>query len=690
MLKNILNILLLSSILLPIQLFSQSHNDHKCGTDFYHDAYYQNNPAEYEEFIQHLNERDVTPFKAQRRGDLRIIPVVFHIIHQGGTENIGDDQIISLLTKLNDDFQGRNADSASVREIFKPVYANMNIEFRLANIDPSGRCTNGVNRIYSDKTTDARDNVKSLIQWDNQKYLNVWVVKSIYNFGQAGTILGYATFPKYAISNPTKDGIVIRSDFQMYGGRTLTHEIGHWLGLFHTFQSGCGGDCETSGDLICDTPPVYEDSYGCDANKNSCHQDSPDLPDMNENHMDYTSCRLMFSKGQKEVADYYLASNYRKSLITNSNIQATGVNNSGVYTCIPVADFDVQDVTHCSNSGVEFIDQSAGSSDISYKWYFDGGTPTSSTDQHPVILYASPGKYSEKLVVSTSNGKDSLLKDNIVMIYPEEGNSIAYRENFEDPNFADDFWFIQEEQNSVEWKRTNNSSYEGSYSLFLNNFYSNTANLEYYFITPPVNLTAVNSPAMYFKYAHAQKTADSKDILRIYVSKNCGESWSLRKIINQINLPTAGQLYPTNFAPQNKSLWRDFVLDLSNYQGQSNVLVKVSLFSQGGNNMYVDDLKFFSTTSIDNEISSDAQLKIYPVPTSDHLYLESPINIKDANIYITDVMGHIVFEQKQITLDATNPLHLNLTQINTGKSGVYFILLEAENLFIRKKFSIIK
>jgi PKD repeat protein len=287
-----------------------------------------------------------------------------------------------------------------------------------------------------------------------------------------------------------------------------------------------------------------------------------------KNHMDYTSCRVMFTKGQKEVIDYYLASGYRKSLITSSNILATGVHTNGLYSCKPVADFQVEEFTHCSNTGVEFLDQSLGSSDMQYNWYFEGGEPFYSEDKNPVIQYSEPGKYHAKLVVKTASGQDSLVKENIVMIYSETGKSIAYRQNFEDAGFADDYWYLQEKQGNVGWQRSNISAYEGNYSLYLNNYNSVSENQEYYFVTPPMDLRGVSSPALYFKYAHARKNSDSKDILRLYVSKNCGVSWSLRSIINHVNLPTTNQNYSSQFSPQNQSLWKDYVLDLSNYSNE--------------------------------------------------------------------------------------------------------------------------
>ena len=122
MTNYIVRIILVITLFSPALVFSQTHDHSKCGTDFYQQEYFDNNPGAYEDYIQHLNSRDVRPFKAQRRANLRIIPVVVHIIHQGGAENISDEKVHTLLDKLNEDYQGKNADSSDIREIFEMYF----------------------------------------------------------------------------------------------------------------------------------------------------------------------------------------------------------------------------------------------------------------------------------------------------------------------------------------------------------------------------------------------------------------------------------------------------------------------------------------------------------------------------------------------------------------------------------------
>ena len=128
-----------------------------------------------------------------------IIPIVFHIVHQYGSENISDAQIIDAVRILNEDFRKLNADTVDIVPQFKQIATDANIEFRLAKKDPNGNCTNGIDRIASLETNVGDDGSK-LNPWDRSKYLNIWVVKTI-SSGAAG----FAYYPSSVTSSPSID-----------------------------------------------------------------------------------------------------------------------------------------------------------------------------------------------------------------------------------------------------------------------------------------------------------------------------------------------------------------------------------------------------------------------------------------------------------------------------------------------------
>jgi hypothetical protein len=308
-----------------------------------------------EEQANMLLRNQVQSFTKKGNGII-YIPVVFHVIYNAAKdsqENISQFQIMDQIRILNEDFR---------RKVNTPGFStnvastDMQIEFRLAQYDPNGQKHDGINRINSTLTSDARDNVKALSYWDSDKYLNVWVVKSInvgFSTGQ-GIVLGYAQFPWDRNSKPSTDGVVIRADqigtvgFSQInqGGRTVTHEVGHWLGLYHTFQGGCVGgtaaNCNVEGDQVCDTPPVSKSSSGCATNQNSCNNDIPNLPDMVANYMDYSdgNCMNTYTVGQKTRA-YSALFNFRNTIYGSgiNNVAYAGINASGNYLPVPASPF---------------------------------------------------------------------------------------------------------------------------------------------------------------------------------------------------------------------------------------------------------------------------------------------------------------------------------------------------------------
>lgn len=321
-------------------LQSTAQTIHKCATDEMWAESVKQNP-------ELIKQREAADAIAQQNNTLvqgksaqiRYIPVVFHIIHKNGFENISQAQIMDQIRILNEDFRkkpGTNGGKST-----NALAADMEIEFRLAQYDPWGNKSDGINRIYNPNFTDnANNGVKGLAYWDSEKYLNIWVVNTIAAIGGvSGTVLGYAQFPWDRQSKPTTDGIVIRADQvgtvgtgrQDQAGRTLTHEVGHWIGLYHTFQGGCFGQ----GDGVADTPPVAAASSGCNKGQNSCSSDVPNLPDQIENYMDYSdgTCMELFTTGQKSRVHSIL--NQYRTFLYNNNPTYAGFDGNGNY--LPVA-----------------------------------------------------------------------------------------------------------------------------------------------------------------------------------------------------------------------------------------------------------------------------------------------------------------------------------------------------------------
>ncbi len=273
------------------------------------------------------------------------IPVVVHVIHNepsrriGGENNtnISDEQIFSQIKVLNEDFR-KEFGTRGYNE--NPVGADMEIEFFLAQQDPNGQPSSGINRVYYNKSNydvfSDLELISSLSYWPSDKYLNIWVV----NF--SGSYLGYGEFPGGALdglelTDPPEetDGVFI--DYEVFGdrtgtassgvysyGRTTTHEIGHWLGLLHTW-----GDVRCGTDYCDDTPQIQgaNDTETCRQISSRCNGEF--TINMIENYMDYTpdSCMNIFTNDQKaRVRAALEVSQRRRRLVLNSQFLLPATN----------------------------------------------------------------------------------------------------------------------------------------------------------------------------------------------------------------------------------------------------------------------------------------------------------------------------------------------------------------------------
>ncbi|MFN6039604.1 MAG: M43 family zinc metalloprotease, partial [Bacteroidota bacterium] len=247
-----------------------------------------------------------------------VIPTVFHILHAGGPENIPDSMVYRAMNFLNESLNNEGYyDSTSGEKI--------NIQVCLAQQDPLGNPHSGIDRVYNPTYVPFNFyqdyQMKLNTHWNTKYYLNIYCVQAIL-FYPSGSVFGYSSFPS-AHGNPD-DGFVLQADIVGTNEITnsiLTHELGHYLGLYHTFEGGCNNsNCLLDGDRVCDTPPDNYTSYtdSCTQITNSCNSDTADLSlnnpfrpvslgglgdqnDLIKNYMDYSSiaCYQDFTQGQK-------------------------------------------------------------------------------------------------------------------------------------------------------------------------------------------------------------------------------------------------------------------------------------------------------------------------------------------------------------------------------------------------------
>ena len=239
-------------------------NPHKCGTDHELQRLLKEKP-ELRKKLEKAFSENQAKLKSYDDSTVYIVPVVFHVLHQNGPERISLNQIQTCLETLNANYRNTNANHADSYYIFDSLRGDAKIEFRLAQIDPYGNCTNGVDYVYTSETM-IGDNNSKLNQWDRSKYLNIWTVNS---FERGGGLLGFSMFPD-AVSDGAfyMDGVmVLYSEVNSYS-TTITHEVGHYLNLAHPWgfdndpEVACGDDGVTDTPItkgfqsVCPTPSV--------------------------------------------------------------------------------------------------------------------------------------------------------------------------------------------------------------------------------------------------------------------------------------------------------------------------------------------------------------------------------------------------------------------------------------------------
>ena len=534
---------------------------------------------------------------AGQREELLIIPVVFHVIHFNGPENISTAQVHDAVEVLNTNLRALNDNVSEVLPEFEDLVADVEIEFRLAQRDPNGNCHPGINRIVSDLTYVGDSEMKSLIQWPRNKYLNVWVCE--YAAGAAG----YALYPGSVNGNQNSDmdGIVLQHSYcgsigtsTPFRSRTLTHEVGHWLNLRHTWGNsnnpGLAENCDED-DLVSDTPNTLGWT-SCDLDGETCGS-----LDNVQNYMDYSYCGRMFTLGQKERMRSAALSPIaqRNQLSTAANLEATGVAGESI---LCAANFDIERRIICAGDSVKFTDQSFHGPSI-WSWNFGDGSGVAGGEADPVQevyhTYDIPGLYDVTLTVG--NGSDEVsttVQDAIRVMAPGE-MSLPVTQGFESDEYPDPLWFVEDPLSDGTWEVTQDASASGERCMYIQNWSNDIEFNDDFLRTATMDMSAMDAIHITYKWAYVHKgsseASETDDRLRVSVTGDCGNDWDLRRMHRGLtDLPTADPT-PFSWAPSNASEWKQHTIILSQpFYRTETFRVQFEFESRLGNNIYIDDI----------------------------------------------------------------------------------------------------
>jgi PKD repeat protein len=602
-----------------------------------------------------------------------IIPVVFHVIHNYGPENISDAQLKDGLDIVNKTFRKQHPNNSGIVAAFQPIHADCDIEFRLAQRDPNGNCHSGINRVASPLTSSGDHRIKSLIHWPPTQYLNVYVVAN------AAGLAGHAVWPSDADTIPLWDGIVLSYNYVgTFGTSNLTqsvafaHECGHFLNLHHIWGGNnvpnfyyypCADpnkDCNID-DMVADTPPTIG-WQSCNLNGASCGNTVDNV----QNAMDYSYCNIMFTEGQKARMQACLNSPIagRNNLWQTANLMATGV-----YTTAPLcmADFTSNKKVICPGNAVTFTNTSYNGSFTSVEWTFEGGTPSTSSVANPTITYAAAGSYSVGLKVKSGTDSVMISRQNYIAVQTGTGTGLPYTEDFETVSTLNGMeWLTNNLDTSTTWELTNQASLSGTKSIMINNF-SSTLDGKDELYSRPINLSGATGLSINFKYAFARKDTSNKDQLQLYGMANCNGT-TLQRFSAIGSLLETVPPQSTPFYPSQPSEWKPATATLLSLFMTNNFRMKFVFSRHGGNNIFIDDINIDITTNTKDISETISNLGIFPNPATDHCLLKFNLSqTKTLEISVYNVLGEKVYSvQKSIYNDGEHEVGLNTSFLSNG------------------------
>lgn len=679
----------------------------------------------FERWVEKMHEAErnkLVPFGTKETGDPDLIPIVVHVIHNGepygvGT-NITNEQIYSQIEVLNEDFKRMNSDTIDTQPEFVPVASKLNIEYVLARQDENGQPTTGIVRKQGGKTAyditvSDRELLSSYSHWNPDIYVNIWVTDLV------GQNIGLAQFPNYGESqapdglpglddkpnkdNEAIDGLVI--DYEAFGseekvpgldlknqynlGRTATHELGHFFGLLHTWgDGGC-----TVDDFVNDTPNSDNDYSGLclPSDHVSCGTN-----DMFENYMYYTDdgCMNIFSIGQASRMDVILMNAPRRATLLNSigteypeglsfDLAINAILAPGKALCegsiTPVIEVRNNGGTPVADFGITLT-----LNGVDYNYIYSGDSiRTGEVVELTFENYTVDEGVSELIFELTDIPADVEPSNNQVshvFAVDNQQDFIPLRQQFNVDALDDTNWISINEDNGVGWELAD-IPYESSTKAAYINLYNYEERKQIdWLISPVLDFSDALEASMTFKASYA-RNAEFKDQLQVVIAENCkGFFNTILEIYNSSDLSVIDS--KEFWEPESRNDWKEHSLDLNAYVGQKDLRIAFKVINDYGNNLYLDDIEFYTTAEDKRVSSAKNSYTLYPNPATDGQF-QLAFNTSERQevlIYIYDQLG------KEVLVKAyPNTLNQIYYFDLKGKSpGIYYIHARGKD-FIRSK-----
>ena len=596
---------------------------------------YQSELNQYNQVIEQYLQDKAADIAAGRTSSNPIVtvPVVVHVLYNGAAENISDAQAASQVQVLNDDFAKFNTDASKVTQpTFSTVASGANIRFCLAQRDPNGNATTGVvHKATTVNSFSTNDAVKSSASggddaWDVTRYINIWVCDL------GSTLLGYGEFPTTSLSNTF--GLVLHYKYTGSGGsaispynlgRTGTHEFGHCFNLLHIW--GDDGTACSGTDQCSDTPNQAGEHYGCFAQgsiqTDGCTTTSPGVMWMN--YMDYTddACMYMFTAQQcarMEAVVNTAPWNVLQSSNGCTPVTALDAGISSILAPVNSSSTCVNSVTPkvtLINAGsttltsvkVLYKMDAAATQTLSWTGSLTAGTSTVLTLNSFTGLTTAAHTFSVWVTAPNAgtdqNAANNSMTSTFTVSTAPVGASLPFTEGFENTTFPPTGWQLLRAatvNTATTWSRLANTTglTAGSTAIAkMDNFSSSTSIVGQLdaLKSPALNFSTANSSLkVKFDVAH-RRYGTRIDTLNVYISTDCGSSWTRLYTKGGTQLATVTPTLSTAFTPTSNAQWRRDSISLAAYAGQSGVYLKFESRSGWGNNLYLDNINVANTAA---------------------------------------------------------------------------------------------
>lgn len=707
------NLLTLAALVFTgaLTIKAQNNNIQPCNTFAAMEAVFANDPsakvrydkeqaelkAAYEAYSQSLSLHKVNAAVQYT------IPVVFHVMHLNGAENISDAALISALAQVNSDYAKAGADVGTINATYAPLYINSDIKMMLAHQDPLGNCTNGIVHHYDTNTDWAQNSYPYPYTWAPNKYLNIYIVRQICSTlascSPTSVIVGYTYKPGTWGTGAAQDAIVY--NYQFLSGtaaRSLSHEIGHWLNLSHTFGNTNNPGVTCGDDGLSDTP-VTKGYFSTCPGGNAGPFTGCSASENIENIMDYSSCPKMFTTMQTNAMRAALASGTsgRNNLWSAANLIATDVN--GTTTCAPIADMyalygvTANVYTVCAGGSLTFVDVSYNAAVTSRTWAASGGAIIANPNNaSTTIQFPTMGVQTVTLTSSNASGSSSAVK-NVTVLNGVANYNVSYQESFEGVGLPAN-WAVINQTGGVTWSQNGGAASLGTKSYYINGTIDPAGAID--LLESPSYDFQANPGATYtFKYAYAQKNATNADKFVVQASSNCGGSWQdIYTPSNATMASGSGGVTATPFVPT-AAQFKLYTLTshpaFTSYKTMPNVKIRFKFTEDAtagfGNNIYLDEINFNTPLGV-NQLTQSIGFNLYPNPSTGAASIEFNLSDKaEIKFSVIDIVGRVVEAERSYSVEPGSHIY-TVNESQKLKSGVYFVNFEMNGQHISRKLII--